>query len=175
MIVAIDPGSSGGIVWEHEGVVGAEKMPDTDTGKVELLKKLYNKSFPTQTPPLCVMEKNSGFVGKRKVTKELKCYHCGKLVTYEEEQADPASAMYTFGDGSGFTRGIVITLNFKYQEFTPVQWMNAAGIRKERSEAKTAWKNRLKDRAQKLFPQIKVTLNTADALCILDVAKRIQF
>lgn len=37
---------------------------------------------------------------------------------------------------------------------------------------KTAWKNKLKAEAQRLFPSIKVTLKTADALLIYEYAKK---
>jgi hypothetical protein len=40
------------------------------------------------------------------------------------------------------------------------------------SRYKTEWKNKLKDAAQKLFPNIKMTLNISDALLILEYYKR---
>ena len=173
MIISIDPGSSGGIAWSNNGIIEAEKMPDTDYGKVELLRRLRNEAYPNTEIPRCVMEKVGGFIGGRKVTKTIFCYHCHKNIIFESTEGDPGAFMFKFGDGNGFLRGTILTLGFRYDEYTPVQWMKLAGIHKDRGEGKTAWKNRLKDRAQKLFPQIKVTLSTADALVILDVAMKI--
>ena len=38
-------------------------------------------------------------------------------------------------------------------------------------ETPTQWKNKLKAEAQRLFPDIRVTLKTADALLILEATK----
>ena len=41
-----------------------------------------------------------------------------------------------------------------------------------KTESKTEWKNRLKGMAQQLYPDLKVTLATADALLIATYCKR---
>lgn len=46
------------------------------------------------------------------------------------------------------------------------------GIKKVGGESKQSFKNRLKDKAQQLFPREKVTLATADALLIAEYARR---
>ena len=173
MLIAIDPGASGGIASYNNGITVAVKMPDTDSGKVEYLRTL--KGIAADEKVRCIMEKVSGYIGGRMVDKQMVCPKCRSIFSYQEKQADPGSFMFTFGDGFGLLKGTILSLGFRYEEYTPIQWMNMAGIRKEKGETKNSWKNRLKDRAQKLYPEIKVTLSTADALIILDVAKRITF
>jgi len=168
VIIGIDPGSNGGIAFKSPRGNGAVKMPDTDTDIVNFLK-----SFQFDKEPVHVLcEKVGGFVGKRKTVVNIKCPHCRGLVPYEKEEADPGSAMFKFGDGNGFVRGVCIALGFGYDTIAPRSWQKIHNLYKERGMSKTQWKNILKDRAQKLFPNLKVTLSTADALLILDVALR---
>lgn len=43
-----------------------------------------------------------------------------------------------------------------------------------KAQSKTAWKNKLKEEAQRRFPQLDITLKTADALLILDYAREME-
>ncbi len=45
-------------------------------------------------------------------------------------------------------------------------------VSKINNRLKTAWKNRLKERAQRFFPTLKVTLATSDCLLILEYARK---
>jgi hypothetical protein len=168
IIIGIDPGSNGGIAYKGNCQYGAVKMPDTDTDIVDLLKSFQSYKVPVHV--LC--EKVGGFIGKRKTIINIICPHCKGYVPYEKEEADPGSTMFKFGDGNGFIRGVCITLGYSYDTVAPRSWQKIHNLYKERGMSKTQWKNILKDRAQKLFPDLKVTLSTADALLILDVALR---
>ena len=54
-------------------------------------------------------------------------------------------------------------------------WQQALGIaRRRKTENTTRWKNRLKARAQQLFPQEKVTLWNCDALLIATYCQRFE-
>ena len=59
---------------------------------------------------------------------------------------------------------------------TPAKWMkhysNQVGTSKGLS--KTEWKNKLKGLAQMLYPSVKVTLNTADAILIANYGKTLS-
>lgn len=58
-------------------------------------------------------------------------------------------------------------LEIPFEIVQPVKWQHALGIsRRGKTETTVQWKNRLKARAQQLFPQHPVTLKTADALLI---------
>ena len=62
----------------------------------------------------------------------------------------------------------------------PQAWQRSLGLTKIRDDriwemsdagASGRWKNRLKSRAQELFPDIKVTLRTSDALLLAHYCK----
>ncbi len=48
----------------------------------------------------------------------------------------------------------------------PQRWQEYLNIRKMKGEKDTAWKNRLKARAQELMPDVKMVLDTSDAYLI---------
>ncbi len=76
--------------------------------------------------------------------------------------------MFVFGDGFGYIRGLVDAFKIKRVMVRPQLWQKGiAGVNGE----KTARKNALKEHAARTFPAIpRVTLKTADALCIADYA-----
>ena len=109
----------------------------------------------------------------------------------------PGSAMFTFGRGFGQLEGFLIAIGIPFELVRPQKWQKALGIaaaqtvcgqyeglsdeerkaEKKRiarlnAAAKSDKKNRMKEMAQRLYPSVKVTLNTADALLILEWAKR---
>ncbi len=73
---------------------------------------------------------------------------------------------FTFGQNYGFLRGVLITLRIPFIEVTPRKWMKEVQMYKSKQETKTEWKNRLKGKAQQLYPEIKVTLKNADSILI---------
>lgn len=141
MIIAIDPGANGGIAC-YDGDTRVYKMPDTETDIVDLLDDLIGE-YPNVT---VYIEKVGGFTG----------------------QGQPGSRMFTFGRGVGVIIGALIAYRCKIIEVPPTKWQKPYGTSK--GMTKTEWKNKLKDHAQKLFPHLKVTLSTADALLILNYA-----
>ena len=56
---------------------------------------------------------------------------------------------------------------------TPQVWQKALSIPpRKKEEGRTSWKNRLKAKAQQLFPGVRVTLATADALLLAVYCQR---
>lgn len=87
-------------------------------------------------------------------------------------QMGVASA-FTFGWGYGGLRMALLALGIPFNEVRPRAWQQQLGIPKRgKSEDNTHWKNRLKIRAQELFPTVKVTLATADALLLAEYCRR---
>jgi hypothetical protein len=173
MRVCIDPGAAGGIAIENEaGEVKAYSMPKTDTGITELFQTI-NQMKPEGSIVSVMMEQVSGFIGTHPVEMATICPNCGATVPYVEQQGQPGSFMFNFGNGYGFLRGCCLMAGFRFEQVTPRTWQKALGLSKDKGMGKTEWKNILKDRAQKLFPQIKVTLSTADALLILEFSRRV--
>ena len=83
------------------------------------------------------------------------------------------ASSFKFGKGYGFLRGCLIAGGIPFEEVTPQAWIKGLAIpSKAKTETRTQWKNRLKAMAQQMFPQLKVTLATADALLIATYNKR---
>jgi hypothetical protein len=173
ILIGIDPGSAGGIACYHSGhnKTIAISMPKTDTDIKEYFKT--QKAYGLPIYVLC--EKVGGYIGKRKKNILINCPHCKGLVPYTEEEGDPGSRMFTFGDGNGYIRGVCLALDFHWEiPMVPRSWQKVHGLFKPKGISKNRWKGILKDAAQKKFPELRVTLNTADALLILDVLIRMK-
>lgn len=157
MIIAIDPGATGGIAWEYdykyEYVI---KMPDTPRDIEEHLRSLIAMSEDN----FCYLEK----VGQ-----------------YMPGNAGPAAVK--FARHCGVLEGIIVSLGIPYKEVLPAKWQNyfigkpnypkipkeiQGKARKQiLAKRKTERKNKIKAKAQALYPHLKITLATSDALGIL--------
>ena len=84
------------------------------------------------------------------------------------------TSAFTFGRGYGFLRGLLTAYNYPFEEVLPRKWQASFGMKKGKDESNTQWKNRLKGKAQQLFPHLKVTLATADALLIAEYGRRLR-
>ena len=83
------------------------------------------------------------------------------------------SAMFKFGQNFGMLRAFLCAAGIPYEEVTPAAWQKALGIpTRKKTETKSQQKNKLKAAAQRLFPQEKVTLATADALLLAEFCRR---
>ena len=156
--LGIDPGASGGlaVVYRYgvrDGSVEAVPMPATERDIWDWFVQ-WKDSGLGRSKPIAVIEKVTGYIG---------------------DGGNPGSAMFKFGTSYGGLRMALIAAEIPFEEITPQAWQKASGIfpRKSRGgETKTQWKNRLKSKAQQLFPLVKVTLPTADALLIAEYCMR---
>jgi hypothetical protein len=77
--------------------------------------------------------------------------------------------MFKFGEGYGFLKGVVQALGIKLVLVRPQVWQKPFNLgTASRCASQSEWKNKLKAEAQRRFPQLPVTLATADALLILE-------
>ena len=147
-ILAIDPGAKGGIATFHPALksnnVQAAPIPADEQTFADLLAQII-AGKPDEW--VCFMERVGGYIG--------------------DEQ--PGSRMFNFGDSYGFAKGCVRSLHVRLSLVRPQIWQrgipNRVGTYSERKRALKGW-------AQKCFPDLKVTLATADALCILNYAAK---
>jgi hypothetical protein len=97
-------------------------------------------------------------------TKEFPLYYA-----YVEAVAalpkDGAHNAFTFGENTGIIKGILIANGIIFTEVHSQKWQRHFGLG-AKYPSKTARKNAQKAKAQELFPDIKVTLDIADALLI---------
>lgn len=145
-LLAIDPGKSGGLAWtDMDGNPHCLKMPDTEGDVLDALRELRSR----HDIKAAFIEEVGGY--------------CGVGM--------PGSAMFVFGKGFGFLIGVLMTMGVRVELVKPQRWQAPLSIGTVRSNGgKGRWKRRLKEKAQQLFPNCDVTLNTSDALLILDYA-----
>ena len=148
LTIAVDPGLSGGIAYQRDRQPAqAVAMPATEGDLVVFLRDLTSDAKDA----VAFVEEVSGYVGV----------------------AQPASGAFKFGRNFGFVLGVLQTLKVRIELVRPQRWQKSLGLGSASGCAsKTEWKNKLKGAAQRLYPSLKPTLATADALLILDYARR---
>lgn len=149
-ILAIDPGSAGGLAAYDSttGETTCKKMPDTEGDVLETLRSLRATGLD-----LAIIESQTGCVGPKVRVA--------------------ASSMFTFGQGYGFLLGALMALGYRIELVRAQKWQAKLSLGKKKDCASPVeWKNKLKAMAQRLYPTCDVTLATADALLILEYAKR---
>jgi hypothetical protein len=151
-ILAIDPGASGGIVDLYpNGQFNAQPMSD-DADLCSMIEAVAQAARIEGWPLVAYMELVGGFI-----------HGCPA----------PGSAMFNFGDGYGYIRGLLAAHRIELRLVRPQEWQRGIpGVKGVKEKA--ARKRALKEHAARLFPSAKVTLKTADALCIADYARRME-
>lgn len=151
-IIAFDPGASGGIAELFpSGAAIAYSMPD-DADLRDNIHAFTTAASLDGDRVVAYVELVGGFIGGSPA---------------------PGSAMFNFGNGYGYIRGVLAALRVETHLVRPQEWQ--AGIPGVRgTKEKSVRKRALKEHASRLFPSLKVTLKTADALCIADYARRCE-
>jgi hypothetical protein len=150
LLVAVDPGGSGAIVTypDHHGLE-SYNMPGTDWEVCKLVADISTKANKVvlylEEPPL----------------------YAGRNI--------PGSAIGKLMWNTGVLYGAAVACGWEVHRVRPAIWQKAHPVGTKGDLTTTAWKNKLKARAGELYgsvPGLKVTLANADALLILDAAKR---
>lgn len=145
-ILGIDPGSNGALaILKPTGEVSTYKIPETPKDLFDLLKSLANE-YTIE----CMLEKVGGMPKMG------------------------GSSMFNFGKGYGYLEMALIALEIKTTLTSPQAWQKTFMIGTKSKLSTTEWKNKLKALAQQLFPHLKVTLGNADALLILEYARKLN-
>lgn len=142
--MGIDPGSNGGIaVLAPDGIVlDVTKMPDTPMDILEYIR-LHSKGAK------CIIEDvGHGIPGQS------------------------SSATAKFARHNGWLEMALLASGIPTTKVTPQKWQKYFQMHRGKDEEKTRYKNRLKERAQLLFPTVKVTLANADALLIAEYCRK---
>ena len=146
--IGIDPGVSGGLAKISAAGTVAIPMPATERDIWD-----WFGALEATVSTFAVIEKVQGYIGPG--------------------SEFPGSAMFRFGKSAGFLLGCLVASGIPFEETPPQRWQKALGISaRKKTESKGQWKNRLKAKAQQLYPDQKVTLSTADALLIATYCKR---
>lgn len=146
IIIGIDPGNNGGISFGYEDgtLIDTTKMPQTPRDILDYLEHIKQiAGYDCNDNVVCYLEKVQGMPGQG------------------------GMAMFNFGKGFGYLEMGLIGMNIQTVEVTPQKWQKFFQLGASKScSSKTEWKNKLKAKAQQLFPKIKVTLWNADALLL---------
>jgi len=138
-ILGIDPGKNGAIAWICDGKACVEKMPDTLQDLWELLNDIMSSCVSAGTD-----------------WRDSKAY-------LEQVSSSPQMGVvsaFSFGNGFGHLEMALTAAGIPFTRVRPQVWQKALGCLTKGD------KNVTKRKAQELFPSIKATHATADALLI---------
>lgn len=107
---------------------------------------------------------------ERKV--RLICSNCEAVVGLRRAQG--VTSTFNFGQNFGGILWALAALEISTEQILPRDWLRIVGVPgKKKKENQTQWKNRLKARAQELYPKASgITLKTSDALLIAEACRR---
>lgn len=146
-IIGLDPGEKGGIaVLDKEGdVVEVSKMPIT---MLDILSFLRN--YPSDECVAYLENVGHGMPG----------------------QSSAATAR--FARHNGHLEMALQAVGIKTNMVTPQKWEKSYQLGKSSDYSKTEWKNRLKSKAQQLFPNLgkKLSLATCDAILLAEYGRK---
>lgn len=150
LIIGIDPGANGGIAVMDEAhkVLDVMGMPDTPMDILYALRK----------------------------------YAGGDVIAYLEDvghglPGQSSKATATFARHNGHLEMALLAIGIRTVKCTPQKWIKMYQLGRSSDYDRIAWKNRLKAKAQELFPDLgkKVTLKTCDSLLICLYGLRQEF
>lgn len=146
MLLAIDPGLSGGLaVHRPDAGASAFPMPPTEGDVVDTLRSLLVEGVTH------AWVENVPWVTGGKVSPA----STGKLQR-----------------NVGVLHGALLALGIPHTLVAPQDWQKPLRLgTRSGCATSTEWKNKLKAEAQRRFPGLAVTLATADALLLLDYAR----
>lgn len=142
-IIGIDPGKAGGI-----SVYSCD-----DKKIIEVIKM-------PETP--------------RELLAFLKIYKNNSVCYLERVQGIPgngAASMFNFGRGFGHLEMALLALSIPFSVITPQKWQKTLQLGHKGSKTTSQWKNKLKQRAQELYPGVKITLDVSDSLLIVEYGR----
>ena len=143
--IGIDPGKHGGIA-----VMGADGEVLDVVKMPETPQDLLDFLEHYKDDGFCTLERVGGMPG------------------------NGGSAMFNFGKGYGHLQMALLALHIPTEDVTPNKWEKTYQLGSSGKYTKTEWKNRLKAKAQQMFPHLgkKITLATCDALLICEYGRR---
>jgi len=141
--IGVDPGVSGGIAVLNENGLALESVPMPATEQ-DLLDVFTAVESPVWRRPAHAMIER----------------------VYSSPQMGVASA-FTFGKGYGALLMALTAARIPFDQVVPAKWQAVMGCLSRGD------KNITKRRAQQLFPDVKVTHATADALLLAEYGRRL--
>jgi hypothetical protein len=151
-LIAIDPGASGGIAVKYgEQRPYVVPMPENDGDLIEFIRNVKLSAEGANQEFCAVMERVGGFIAGNPA---------------------PGSAMFNFGRGVGFIEGVLRATGWRLEFVRPQEWQKSVGAGSRDGRTAPQWKRHLRDIACRLYPELKITLKTCDALLIMEHASK---
>ena len=150
IFLGIDPGKTGGISLHRGDIVEAYGFTDKTPMDIYCVIRQYMRTGLKLAPhsnekPIAMIEK-----------------------VHSMPKQGVASS-FTFGKGYGFLLGCLTALEIPFEYVTPQKWQRYLGCLSKGD------KNVTKQKAQELFPRLKITHAIADALLIGEYLKRTHY
>lgn len=145
LFLGIDPGKSGGMA-----VVTSTRRLLTFFSLAKATERDIWEFVSSDTYSFSTIEKVGGFTGT----------------------PQPGSRMFNFGQGYGALRMSLIAAGVPFDEVRPQKWLKEFGLIRAKTDTDTIWKNRLRQKAEQLFPGVKITLAVSDAVLLAEYARR---
>ena len=150
-ILGIDPGQSGAaVLWSPAGSLELWAAPfEGGEWNVKAMREIIDSAACKGA--IALIEKVHGMPGQG------------------------GQAMFQFGYGYGHWVALIQAAGLRLEKVTPQAWQKAFLPDKMRGAKvpKTERKNRLKLEAQRLFPEVRVTLKNCDALLIAEYGRKL--
>jgi Holliday junction resolvasome RuvABC endonuclease subunit len=141
--IGIDPGKSGGIAWIIDGKPCVEKLPETLMDRWNLFE-----SIASEVPMI---------------------YRQTETIAYiEQVHSSPqmgVKSAFSFGQTFGHLEMALTAANIPFKRVRPQEWQKAMKCLTGGN------KNVSKARAQEIFPSLRITHATADALLIAEFGR----
>ncbi len=144
LYIGIDPGKTGGIsslLNDDSDSAVVDFMPSTEK---EIFNLFENYKIGSEENLKVIIEQQHAFPGMA------------------------AKAQWTFAEHYGFLRGVLVSLRIPFTEVSPQKWMAHFGFKRLPKEEKKEHKKRIYQKAQNLFPNSSVALQTADSLMLAE-------
>ena len=158
LFIGVDPGASGGLAYilrDEKGIklVGTEKCPKTAGKLYEMVFKIKesifsfnDKRLPCPYTIMCMMEKVHSMPGQG------------------------VKSTFSFGKNLGWWESALEANRIPYGLVHPRVWQKHFNIKTDNKKDR---KKLLRERAEELYPEIKMTYYVSDALLIMDYCKAI--
>ena len=145
LYLGIDPGKSGAICCTDSNRIG-DIITTTDLNYAEIWRSLTE------------------------YIQGSSCVACIEAVNAMPGQG--VSSTFKFGESFGALLMLLAAAGVSFTRVRPASWCSEFGLKRDSSETQSEWKNRHKVLAQELFPDVKITHATADALLISEYCRR---
>lgn len=143
LYLGIDPGVTGGLVVLDQDRTVVESVTFDKLTERQVWEMMHHHA---SARAFAVLEKVGGYV--------------------KGSGGNKGHAMFRFGQSYGFLRGCLTAAGIPYTEVAPLTWQRGVGFPQKKGETHPQRKKRLRQRAEQLFPGVKVTNATADALLL---------